>query len=44
MRHNNLGIFMIITKEFRNVGSHKKELIKEVMVFADQNILTDDKT
>jgi hypothetical protein len=35
MRHYNLGIYMIITKEFRKVSSTKKELIKEVMVFAD---------
>jgi len=43
MKKNNLGIFMIITKEFRKVDK-KKHLIKELMVFADQAILNDDKT
>ena len=43
MRKNNLGIFMIITKEFRKVDK-KKHLLKEIMVFADQGILCDDKT
>ena len=43
MRKNNLGIFMIITKEFRKVEK-KKHLLKEIMIFADQAILDDDKT
>jgi len=43
MKKNNLGIFMIITKEFRKVED-KKVLLKEIMVFADQAILTDDNT
>ena len=43
MRKNNLGIFMIITKEFRKVEK-KKHLLKEIMIFADQSILDDDKT
>lgn len=34
---------MIITKEFRKVED-KKVLLKEIMVFADQAILTDDNT
>jgi len=34
---------MIITKEFRKVEK-KKHLLKEIMIFADQAILDDDKT
>ena len=43
MNKNNLGIYMIITKEFRKI-ENKKVLFKEKMIFADQAILSDDKT
>jgi len=43
MKKNKLGIFMIITKEFRIVDG-KEKLFKEIMVFADQTILADTKT
>lgn len=46
MKRLNLGIFIIITKEFLKIenSTHKKVLLKEMMIFADQDILTDDKS
>jgi len=40
MKKNNLGIYMVITKEFRTVNA-KKILEKEILFFADQKILCD---
>jgi hypothetical protein len=43
MKKHNLGIFMIITKEFKKVEG-KEKLFKEIMLFADQTIVKDDTT
>lgn len=43
MKANKLGAFMIITKEFvKNDG--KDCLLKEVFIFSDQSILSDDQS
>jgi hypothetical protein len=44
MKKNNLGVIMIITKEFRKGDIGKKKLLNEIMVFVDQTIITDDNT
>ena len=43
MKANKLGAFMIITKEFVKNDS-KDCLLKEVFIFSDQSILSDDQS